>query len=183
MKDDELTARRTGAETVALEDVDCTPRPRFCESLEKFHARMRALGLERQALEREVALDNRRSALRWVTRDGVVCAGAEPTARHGEIVAYWTQCACGFHGLQVADPEVARREYDAHACTANDGDAIHRNYREPIDKRPPSTMIPALAEERARLGIALPGEVPIAPTTQTTTLDDFEQRVRLLETK
>jgi hypothetical protein len=170
MKDDELTARRTGAETVALEDVDCTPRPRWRESLEKFRARMRVLGLERQSLEREVALDNRRASVRPVT-------GPNGERLH---VAF---CACGFHGLQVADPEVARREYDAHACTANDGDAIHRNYRGPIDKRPASTMIPALAEERAKLGITLPGEVPITPTTHTTTLDEFEQRVKLLETK
>lgn len=64
--------------------------------------------------------------------------------------------------------------------TVLDGDAIHREYRGKIDKRLPSTMIPALASERAAAGIALPGEADVAPTTQSTG-DDFEQRVKLLE--
>lgn len=165
---DDISKRQP--ETVGLTDVDCTPRPRWRESQLAFEARMRRLGADREALERTVKRDNRISSVRPVPQpDG--------TLLH---VAF---CVCGFHGLQVADAEVARREYDAHACTANDGDAIHRVYRGPIDKRPPSTLIPALAEERAKLGITLPGETDVAPVAQTSTLDEFEQRVKLLETK
>ena len=168
MKDDELAARRP--ETVAIEDVDCTPRRRHRETDVAFQDRMRRMRLERSILEAGVRRDNRTGSVRSVT-------GSNGERLH---VAF---CVCGFNGLQVADPEVARREYDAHACTASDGDAIHRAYRGPIDKRPSSTLIPALAEEHARLGIALPGDATIAPATQTTTLDEFEQRVKLLETK
>lgn len=168
MSDDELAKRRGDREGVGITDVDCTPRPRRGEGREAFETRMRRMGVAYQAeVRRDVLLPNRVSSVRAVT------------GPNGERL-HVSFCVCGFHGLQVADPEVARREYDAHACTVLDGDAIHREYRGKIDKRPKSTMIPALASERAAAGIALPGEADVAPTT-TSEGDDFEQRVKLLE--
>lgn len=165
---DELDARRPGDEVAALTDVDCTPRPRYRESPDAFAARMRGLEQQYGALRKDTNRLNRTASVRTVT------------GPNGERL-HVSFCACGFHGLQLADPELARREYDAHACTVLDGDAIHRTYRGPIDKRAPSTMIPALASERAAAGVTLPGEADVAPTTQTTG-DEFEQRVKLLET-
>lgn len=168
-KSDELAARRAGDDAVGITDVDCTPRPRWRESQAAFDARMRGLGAAYQAeVRRDVTLPNRASSVRAVT------------GPHGEHL-HMSFCACGFHGLQVADPELARREYDAHACTVIDGDAIHGTYRGGFWKRAPSTMVPALASERAAAGVTLPGEADAAPTTQTTTGDEFEQRVKLLE--
>lgn len=157
---DELELRRSpDAETVGITDTDCTPRPRWRESQLAFEARMRQLGAEREALARVVGRDNRQAALRSaVQADG--------------SIRYHAQCACSWHGLTHADPELARREYDAHPCTANDGDAIHRQYRGPIDRRPQSTMVEARRED-----------VDATPVAPATVDDDFEQRVKLLETK
>lgn len=173
--EDELAHRRSDLaadEGVGITDVDCTPRPRYRETAEAFAGRMRRMWLEVDGKTRIVAQRNRNAALR-------TAVGTDGIGLHS------TFCACGFRGLVVTDPEIARREYDAHACTIEDGNAIHRKYRGPIDKRPKSTLIPALAEERARMGIVLPGErVDESPvTTSAPTGDDFEQRVKLLETK
>src|ERR1700753_1269187 len=90
-------------ETVAITDVDCTPRPRYRESQADFDARMGALGREQQALKTSLNKKNRVSALRgFEGADGVK--------------QYFTRCACGWCGLRVTDPEMARRAYDAHAC-------------------------------------------------------------------
>jgi len=89
-----------GGYVCAISSVDMTPRPRYRESPAAFAARMLAMGADLAALTREVKLRNRREALR--SMDDLV----------------WTQCACGWCGLRVTDPEVARREYDAHDCAA-----------------------------------------------------------------
>jgi hypothetical protein len=146
---DELGARRRveeiQGEQVAIDDVDCTPRPRYRESREAFDLRMRAMEAQAGALRREVDVLNRSLSVRPVN-------AADGSIKH---VA---SCACRWHGLEQADPEVARREYDAHPCSIADGDSIHRTYRGPVDKRPDSTLVPATAEERAAKGVTLPGD-------------------------
>lgn len=169
--EDELAHRRLGLaadEGVGIADVDCTPRPRYRETQEAFAKRMRGMWLEADGKTRIVAQRNRTAALR--------------TLENG---LHATFCACGFRGLQVADPEVARREYDAHVCAiAETGDAIHRKYRGPIDRRPTSTLIPALAEERIAKGMTLPGdEIATAQVKTSDAVDDFAARVALLESK
>lgn len=170
--EDELAHRRFGLaadEGVGITDVDCTPRPRYRESQEAFAKRMRGMWLEADGKTRIVARRNRTAALR--------------TLENG---LHATFCACGFRGLQVSDPEVARREYDAHVCAiAETGDVIHRRYRGPIDRRPASRLIPALAEERIKLGVALPGDevVSVKLDADDEPVDDFAARVALLESK
>jgi hypothetical protein len=169
---DELGARprveEIQGEQVAIDDVDCTPRPRYRESREAFDLRILAMEANTGALRREAVVLNRSMAVRWVT------------ASDGST-KYVTACACRWHGLEQADPEVARREYDAHPCSIADGDSIHRTYRGPVDKRPDSTLVPATAEERAAKGVTLPGEHAVEPAKATTLDEDAEKRAALLE--
>ncbi|HZJ66408.1 MAG TPA: hypothetical protein VFD36_23035, partial [Kofleriaceae bacterium] len=104
-----------GGYGVGITDVDCTPRPRYGESQEKFLARMASYGANVEELKREIRMRNRAAALRQVEL---------PTG----AIAYWTVCACEWCGLRVDDPEVARREYDAHVCVAENvgQDAVDR---------------------------------------------------------
>jgi hypothetical protein len=70
----------------------------------------RGLGAERQTAELNHM--NRTAALRTA-----------------ENCLYFTRCACRWTGLRVADPEVARREYDAHVCPLDAveiGVSLHR---------------------------------------------------------
>jgi len=176
----------------AITDVDCTPRPRYGESQAKFLARMRGYGLDMEALKADVRQRNRAAALRWIDADGLTHKGAEPTARHGQIVAYWTQCACGWCGLRVADPEVARREYDAHACAAETigDDAVsraqaHAGRTTMPAKRTTSVLKPALGEQRmnaddARSALA-EADADAKITQQAQDLDEASQRFALLE--
>lgn len=146
-------------DAVGITDIDCTPRPRWRETPEAFAQRMARLGLAADGLTRLVALRNRNAALRTVSA--------------GEHVLHYTMCACSWRGLLVSDPEVARREYDEHACVvAENGDSIHRVYRGPQDKRPRSSMVPAISEERV---------AEHAPVVQVS--DETEQRMALLELK
>lgn len=155
---------------VGITDVDCTPRPRYSESRERFEARIaemeKAAGLQR----REVNQRNRAAALRQIE----LPAGA---------IAYWTACACGWCGLRVDDPEVARREYDAHACAAeNVGQAAVDRAIEaaahphaPLVKRTQHVLQPALAEIK-------PAEVgELERMTADVPVDEAEQRFQLLE--
>jgi hypothetical protein len=107
---EELASGNSPGYEPAITSVDCSPRPRYGESQAKFERRMASYGVDMAALRKEVAQRNRKAALRSVE------------AHAGEAfplgVAYWTQCACGWCGLKVGDPEVARREYDAHPCAA-----------------------------------------------------------------
>lgn len=152
----------------AITDVDCTPRPRYGESQAAFLRRMASYGADVEALKREVRQRNRAAAL----REGTWPDGA---------VYYFTECACGWHGLRVADPEVARREYDGHTCTAESigDDAVsraqsHAGKATMPAKRTAAVLKPALEQPVA----AAPALVP-----SKQDLDDLEQRVRLLEPK
>lgn len=128
---------------VGITDVDCTPRPRYGESQARFEARMQGYGVELGALRRAVAQRNRKAALK------------SQEAHTGEQfplgVTYWTMCACGFCGLKVGDPEVARREYDTHVCAVDGaGDAAVDRAQAYADKatmpakRTTSVMQPSL---------------------------------------
>lgn len=169
LTDEEL--RTGGGYQPAITDIDCTPRPRYGESRAKFEARMRGYGLDMEALNREVKQRNRGAAL----REGIWPDGA---------VYYFTQCACKWHGLRVADPEVARREYDAHACAADGlGDAAvaraqaHAGKATMPEKRTASVLKPALAEQRTE-----DAEPVLRPTRQDLDdLDDATKRFALLE--
>lgn len=155
---------------VGITDVDCTPRPRYGESQERFLARMASYGADMAELRREVRLRNRKEALRQITLPD-------------DTVAYWTACACGWCGLRVDDPEVARREYDAHACAAeNVGQAAVDRAIEaaahphaPLVKRTQHVLQPALAEIK-------PAEVgELERMTADVPVDEAEQRFQLLE--
>lgn len=156
---DDISRRRDGDWTVAITSTDMTPRPRYRESQAAFEARMRGYGVELQALHREVKLENRKAALR------------------GSVGAWFTRCACGWHGLTVADAELARREYDAHACAADSVGqrAVDRGIAE-TDR---SVMV---RREAPVLRPSLEGVEIEAPPVHTTA-DDTVQRFALLEIK
>jgi hypothetical protein len=153
----------------AITDIDCTPRPRYGESQAKFLARMAGYGLDVQALKAKVRQRNRAAALR---------TGTWPEG--GDY--YFTLCACGWHGLRVADPEVARREYDAHVCAAETigDDAVsraqaHAGRATMPAKRTTSVLKPALADPPAVVD-------ELKPTKQDLEeLDEAAQRFALLE--
>lgn len=173
LTDEEL---RTGGYQPAITDIDCTPRPRYGESQAKFLARMRGYGLNVEALNREVRQRNRAAALRGVTGDGQILRAALR-----EAVQFFTQCACGWCGLRVADPEVARREYDAHACAAESlgDDAVtraqaHAGKATMPARRPAAVLKPALSEGH------VDEDGPVL-NPATAVLDDFEARVALLD--
>jgi hypothetical protein len=119
---------------VAISSVDMTPRPRYGESRQAFEARMQSYGIRLSDLRRETNQRNRQAALRSVD------------TRHG--LQYFTQCACGFCGLRVEDPEVARREYDAHDCAAAGVGqaAVDRAITGSVEKRTAAVLKPALGE-------------------------------------
>lgn len=144
----------------AITSTDMTPRPRYRESQAAFQARMAAMGVELQGQHAEARRRNRAAALR--------------TAEHGR---YFTQCACGWCGLQVTDPEVARREYDAHACAAEGvGQAA-------VDRAIAETDRSVLVK-RTR-AVLQPSVVTAAPVEEfkPVVADDTEVRMMLLELK
>lgn len=157
-----------GGYVPAITDVDCTPRRRYGETAAAFAARMLGYQREREALDREVRQRNREAALKQGTwPDGAVF--------------YFTQCACKWHGLRHNDPEVARREYDAHTCAAESigDDAVsraqaHAGAATMPPRRQAAVMKPALEQPAETIET-------IRPAAQD--LDDLEQRVRLLEPK
>ncbi len=161
MSDD--LSRRRGADDwgVAITDVDMTPRPRYRESRDAFEARMRGVRREAGALISEVRLENRASALR------------------GSVGAWFTQCNCGWHGLTVADAELARREYDAHVCVAESvgqravDRAIACTDRSVLPKREVAVLQPSMPLEHV--------ETPALP--EHAVEDDAVARFALLEIK
>lgn len=150
----------------AITDVDMTPRPRYRESQAAFEARMAAMGHQLETLGREVKQRNRDAALRHVE----LANGYE---------RWWTVCSCGFCGLRVEDPELARREYDAHVCAATGvgqsavDRAIAETDRNVLAKRERHVLQPSVVMP------VVESEVPRTAVVE----DDFEQRARLLETK
>ena len=157
-----ITARGEGGWSPVIENVDCTPRPRFRETTAALAERMRRHSAQRVWLEQWTATQNRTAALR---------TGTWPDGG----VYHVTACACGWHGLRQADPEVARREYDAHACSINGDTAVDRAAAN-VDrltygpKRERSSMVDAVRVEADE-------------TVQTKTEDETEQRMALLEIK
>lgn len=152
----------------AITDVDCTPRPRYGESQAAFLKRMASYGADVEALKREVRQRNRANALK---------SGTWPDG----ATYYVTQCACGWCGLRVTDPEVARREYDGHTCAAEGigDDAVsraqaHAGKATMPPRRQAAVLKPALEQP-------VIDEPALVPSRQD--LDDLEQRVRLLEPK
>lgn len=156
-----------GGYDVGITDVDCTPRPRYGESRERFEARMARMGHHSMTLGREVKQRNRDAALRHVE----IPNGYE---------RWWTVCACGFCGLRVEDPELARREYDAHACAAAGvGEAA-------VDRAIYAAAhphAPLVKRERAVLKPSMPApEVgELERMTADVVADETEERMALLE--
>lgn len=152
----------------AITDVDCTPRPRYGESQAAFLKRMASYGADVEALKRVIRQRNRENALK---------TGAWPDG----ATYYVTQCACGWHGLRVPDPEAARREYDAHTCAAEGiGDAAVDRAQAHAGK---ATMPPRRQAAVLKPALEQPAETleTLRPAPQD--LDDLEQRVRMLEPK
>lgn len=169
----------------AITDVDCTPRPRYGESQAKFLARMASYGANVEALNRDIRQRNRAAALRTVGVE-THAGSTRPT--------YWTVCACGWCGLRVDDPEIARREYDAHVCAAESigDDAVsraqaHAGKATMPAKRTAAVLKPALAEQQdsptvfaERSGVVR--SMLDKPTKQDLDeLDDASKRYALLE--
>lgn len=152
-----------GGYVVGITSVDMTPRPRYRETRENFERRMVAMGMNLSELRRDVQQRNRQAALR----------------QHADGERYWTACSCGWHGLQTQDPEVARREYDAHDCAAAGvgqsavDRAIAETDRNVLVKRTKHVLKPALA----------PLEREDAPIVSVVEQDGAEQRFALLELK
>lgn len=114
---------------------------------------------------------------------------------------WWAVCTCRWRSLQVKDPELALREYDAHPCSIPVEDdaparaqaALNNHVKvERADgtfgmaRRPPSTLIPALAQERTAADEqALAGVVEGRDTSPATkqTEDEAAERFALLELK
>lgn len=164
-----MTVRRTSGELdatygVAIESVDMTPRPRYRESQAAFQARMAKMDHQIGSVGREVKKRNRDAAVRHVELPN----GYE---------RWWTVCSCGFCGLRVEDPELARREYDAHDCAAAGvgqaavDRAVAETDRNTLVKRTQHVLKPSVvtAEE--------------APVVTAVDIDGAEQRFALLELK
>lgn len=158
-----------GGFEVGITDVDCTPRPRYGESQARFEARMARMGVHSMALGKEVQQRNREAALRHVDLPN----GYE---------RWWTVCACGFCGLRVDDPEVARREYDAHACAAAGvGEAaVDRaiyaaaHPHAPLVKRASAVLQPSIP-------VVTPETGELERMTADVQVDETEERMALLE--
>ncbi len=159
-----------GGYGVGITDVDCTPRPRYGESEAKFLARMASYGANVEELRRDIRMRNRAAALRQVE----LPAGA---------IAYWTACACGWCGLRVDDPEVARREYDAHTCAA---EGVGQAAVDRAIEASKTAHMPGRVTVAPRTAVLRPAIVERQPEEQAparTEVDDLEQRVALLEPK
>lgn len=146
-----------------------------------------------------------RSPIRWAARDAMYAqdlaarralVGRLNRALHMRTIEvdgvphHHGQCACGWRGLRVLDPEVARREYDTHAC-AIEGDAhidraiashagldqLDANMHLIVEKREPHEM-QARAVVEAWNSVADVAAVEMAKYT-----DDAEARFALLELK
>jgi len=72
----------------------------------------------------------RQSAVRTLNRESALKIGRI----HEGTQLYFTQCACRWHGIETPDAEVARREYDAHACLINGDHAVDRAILEGPDR-------------------------------------------------
>jgi len=143
------------------------------EAILRATARSRAKLQDRYVRRASSALAEERVELKQNRINAVRLVETPDGARH--VAA----CACRWHGAQHADPELARREYDAHPCSVPDGDRIHREFVGAADKHVRSAMVPATAAERASAGVSLPGEADVAPTVSAG--DEAEQRFALLE--
>ena len=158
---------------VGITDVDCTPRPRYGESQERFLRRMAGYGADVEQLRREIRMRNRAAALRSTEIE---------THSGGTRLTYWTVCPCGWCGLRADDPEVVRREYDAHECVAEGvGQAAVDRAIEAaahphagLVKRTQHVLQPAIVEHK-------PEHKPEELVPSRTEVDDLEQRVALLE--
>jgi len=107
-------------ESPAITEVDCSPRPRYRETQEQFAARIKSYSSDLASMRKQTSRLNRNDALRWSTATD----GAKQ---------YFARCACGWCGLSVSDPELAKREYDDHACAMDAeeiGVRLHR--KEPL---------------------------------------------------
>ncbi len=173
----------------AITDVDMTPRPRYRESQAAFEARLTAMGSDLAAVRAEVKQRNRNAALRVVLRSGAIerweSVASAIEAGRVVIAAYFTQCGCGFCGLRVEDPELARREYDAHVCAAAGvgqaavDRAIAETDRTTMVKRTQHVLQPSIGEQVDEIMATLDKH----QVHGAEVADDFEQRVKLLEHK
>ena len=162
----------------AITSVDMTPRPRYRESQEAFEARMVALGADLAALRQDARQRNRTHALK-----GPVMVG--------EVKQWFTQCACGWCGLQVTDPELARREYDSHACRidgvgqAATDRAIAETDRRTLAKRSAPAAVQPTEELRAAVAaVVSPVDEELEQALSgLNSADATEQRMALLELK
>lgn len=154
------------------DDIHVAITATSCEPTERDAPKAAALLQQRDAMAAEVHAINRAAALRTA----------------GD--AYFTRCACGWQGLRVADPEVARREYDVHSCrmTGEVGVRLHR-----VEELPPqwAEETKRKIEEAADLMRERQREAVEHQRSEFADFakrvhgesDDFVQRVQMLEMK
>lgn len=140
---------------------------------ERKHAQRARARAEHAAMVRtEATAPNRESAVQIVEENG--------------IVRYFARCACKWCGVRVDDPELARREYDAHPCTITGDDAVERAQqnvdRDVFDRATGKLVIPKRTAEQMQVATGLREDVGIgaAPAIMQTE-DDAAQRFALLE--
>lgn len=170
---DEIAWKKLGLEEdgVGITDVDCTPRPRYGEKPEAFQARIAGYQKEFDAIKAHNNKRNRVGALQPALYDAAGQAW------------YTTRCACKWHSVQAKDPELARREYDTHACSLVDADGgwqpgqtLHRKSEVPLVQTDWVAQTKALLNQ----GVAQPDDAPVVTTTE---VDGTEQMMKLLELK
>lgn len=170
---DDLAWKRFGMdaepEGPGITDVNCTPRHRRGESQESFQARMAGYAKEFDALKSRTNKRNRAGAV------------GHPIFDSNGQAWFTAKCACKWHSLQARDPEVARREYDAHACSLVDADGgwqpgqtLHRKSEVPL------VQTDWVAQTKAMLSQHTEDDTPVVTVTEA---DDSVVRFSLLELK
>jgi len=187
--DERLYETRSGDftyDTVALGDE---PYRATDAELAKLPPKMRA----RLLAQRE------RSPRRWAARDAMYArdlaglqawtrqqnrAAALRTVEQDGLTRYFTQCACGWCGLRVDDPELARREYDAHACRI-EGDAHIDRAVASVDREQHDAAGKLIVAKRQphEMQVAWSAIVESAAVEMRKYTDDTEARYALLELK
>jgi len=135
-----------------------------------------------------------RRAAYWAAKDAQYAKAYAGKRRHvdrlnrdaalrkvADLEQWFAACACGWCGLRVADPEVARREYDAHVCAISGDEHVERAVEHVNDAESYGAK-----REHADMQVvakAWDAMVDCAATQMAKVGDETEQRMALLELK
>jgi hypothetical protein len=162
---------------IGITDVDCTPRDLRREGYLSEAQYNRAIELKAKQnaltakstneLRTGIGKRNRAAALQ------LSVLGADG------IEQFFTQCACGWCGLRVTDPELARREYDAHACAIGTEFVPGKTLHAPVEAN--ALPIDWAQTTKDLLDRKFGGEA--TPVVTTTDESGAERRFQLMELK